>query len=245
MKLALITDPKGLPVADIFRLSYHLVLAQYVRSDDKYSQYYQQRQQGGDFLIMDNGAAEDGVLKLHELKTAAQDIRPDEIVLPDVLADKEATIALTMDPNVLDFVPPKRRAVVPQGDNPSDWLVCANYFVENLDFVTMCVPKHTERFPGGRPALLNIIKKMRWHEYYNIHLLGIWDNPYTEVKAIVKEAPWVRGLDTALPFALAQHGIELSSEKIGHISHTWGRKFDRTLAFRNISTLMALMEGYE
>lgn len=245
MKLALITDPRGFSVIDTMQLSYHLVLAQYVRSDDRYAQFYKARAMKGDFVIMDNGAAEEGVLQLHELKTAALEVMPDEIVLPDVLGDKDATIAMTMSPDVLNFVPTKRRAVVPQGSDGAEWLTCANYFVENLEFATLCVPKHAERFPGGRSHILNIIQRMGWHRSYHIHLLGVWDNPYPELKALRLAAPWARGLDTALPFALAQHGLELDQSDVGHVSHAWNKKFDKTLALQNTSTLMSLIAGYQ
>jgi len=243
MKLALITDPRGFSVVDQFQMSYHLVLAQYVRMETKYSDYYREKGERGCFLMMDNGAAENLQLKLHELKSAAELIRPDEIILPDVLADSVATLEATKNPEVLEFVPPRQRAVVPQGDTFDSWLHCANNMVNEMDFATMCVPKHTERFPGGRPTLLSTIEKLGWHKYYNIHLLGIWGNPKTELAAL-KEFKWVRGIDTAAPFAWAQHKLEIFDSDTLHVSHTWGKRFDRTLAFENVNNLWSKVWSY-
>lgn len=240
MKLALITDQKGLHIIDRFDLSYHLVLAQHILEEPRYADYYRVKHDNGDFIMMDNGAPEDELVSLEGLKRAAEMIRPDEIILPDVLADSDRTIEATTNLEVLAFVPPRQRAVTPQGNTLDEWLSCANYFVETLDFATLCIPKHTERFPNGRVGILRTIKKLGWDQDYNVHLLGVWGDPYVEVRSLVEAAPWVRGIDTAAPFALAQHKIVMTVDT-PHYSHVWGRDFNSQIAKENIETMLSIV----
>jgi hypothetical protein len=238
MKLALITDPKGFPFVKDFGLSYHLVLAQYVLEGFKYRDFYKDCHDRGDFIMLDNGAAEEGTLTIDHLVKAAEDIHADEIILPDVMGEYAKTLDLAFDSYVQSIIPPRKRAVVPQGNNIDEWMTCANYFVENMDFRTMCIPKHTERFPGGRLKILHAIKSLGWDTDYNIHLLGVWDNPVYEVATVQTEFPWVRGIDTAAPFAWAQENVLLkSTEHMGHISHVWGKSFNRETLKANIEHL--------
>jgi hypothetical protein len=244
MKLALITDPKGFKVVEMFKMGYHLVLAAEVLQSKAYRDFYREASERGQFILMDNGAAEKGTLSLSDLMKAAEAINADEIVLPDVMGDSAATFRASTNPEVLDAVPPKMRAVVPQGNTVHEWWACANLLAGNMEFATLCIPKHAERFPGGRAGILKLVHKLNWHTTYHIHLLGIWDDPWSEIASLREFRSWVRGIDTALPFALAQHGITLSSERIDHVSHTWGRKFDTALAYNNVNTLWSLVWNY-
>lgn len=248
MKLALITDPKGFKIIDMYDFAYHLVLAQYACEKDRYATYYIECRERGHFLMMDNGAAEDGSLDVDKLLEMYDYVRPDELILPDVMLDMNATVEATMNRKILDAVAPKERAVCPQGNSLDEWISCANYFVENLEFATLCVPKHLERFveQGGRNAVLNTILKAGWHMKYHIHMLGIWGDARTEILKWRKHIDWIRGIDTALPFALAQNNINLQAEKdISHVSHKWGGKLDLTLASANVNTLWEWTWGYE
>lgn len=245
MKFALITAPRGFYLVDQLQLSYHLLLAHQVLAGFKYAEFYRARHDKGDFIMLDNGAAEDGTLDIDQLMEAAELVHADEIVLPDVMGDQQATVYATMNHKVLNAIPPRRRAIVPQGNSIDEWLTCTNYFVDNLDFATLCIPKHLERFEGGRIRALEIIEKLGWHDYYNVHLLGIWSDPYKEPKYLASAAPWVRGIDSAAPLALAQAGLRLEDANIGHVSHSWTKTFSRATATRNIDIMLHLVGGYK
>lgn len=238
MKLALIADTLGFDIVDNMNLSYHLPLAQYVLKSDEYAAYYKEKSLRGDFLIMDNGAAEDGTVDLNDLIEAIRILRPDEVILPDVLKDRNATLEQSFNPTLLGVIPPKQRAVAPQGTDFESWMECAETFVGSMkDFSTICIPKHTESFEGGRMRILFQIGKMGWHRTYHIHLLGVYFNPYLEIQLARSIAPWVRGIDTAAPFAWAQASQPLNAEVNMHYSHAWGEWFDRALAIQNARTL--------
>jgi hypothetical protein len=246
MKLALITDPKGFTVVNNLELSYHLVLAQYVRNDPKYADYYKDRKSTGDFIMLDNGAAENVKLDLHELRTASEILNPDEIILPDVLFDSEATFKASTHPDVTTSIPAVKRAVVPQGNTFDEWISCAKRLITAIEFRTLCIPKHTERFEGGRVRILKEIESWKWHEHYTVHLLGVWGSPIEEIRRNYEAAPWVRGIDTAAPFAWAQHGVDITELTPAlHISHTWGKKFDKHLAYSNGLALLNAVWGME
>lgn len=245
MKLALITDPRGFNILNMMTFSYHLVLAQYVRSDPKYVDFYKERHERGDFIMIDNGAAEDVRLSVHELVAAAKDVGADEIVLPDVLGDKNATLEQTLHDITRNAVPTRMRAVCPQGESIGEWIECLQIIKDSMEFATICVPKHLERFEGGRRKVLEWLTEHYYHDRYNIHLLGVWGDPFTEMMKLKPFVSIVRGIDTALPFALAQNSIELSHEDIGHIPHRWGGKFPRALALQNANKLWEWVWSYE
>lgn len=241
MKLALITDPKGFKVLKTTGMAYHMVLAAEVLKDFKYGQFYRDEAQDGAFILMDNGAAEHGTLPIKELLMAADVVHADEIILPDTMCDVIASMRQTMDKKVLDAISPIKRAVVPQGNTVEEWWACALFYTQNLEFATLCIPKHAERWPGGRAAILQNIVEVGWHNKYNIHLLGIWGDPWLEMKSFEPYLDIVRGIDTAAPFAWAQHDHVISHpSEVYHISHTWGRRFNPTKALGNIDTLKAL-----
>lgn len=242
MKFAAITNVAGLPIVWQAHLSYHLTLAHNVLTEPEYARFYQRAHQQGHFIMLDNGAAEEGTLAVEALTDAANLIGADEIVLPDVIRDMDGTISATMDANVLKHIPPRKRAVVPQGRNADEWLSCANYFVDALEFTTLCIPKHAERYPGGRVGLLNEIKKMGWHNHYYIHLLGIHGSPHFEITALKTLAPYVRGIDSAAPFAHAQRNLHLNMNS-EHLSHVWNMHFDYGIAQSNVNTINVWASG--
>jgi hypothetical protein len=245
MKLALITDPRGFPVVRQMEFSYHLVLAQYVREDPKYVDFYFERHQRGDFIMIDNGAAESVQLHVHELVQAARDIKADEIILPDVLGDKDATLGATLHDITRNAIPARMRAVCPQGNSIEEWIECLQIMKDSLEFATVCVPKHLERFEGGRRKVLEWLTDNYYQDFYNIHLLGVWGYPYKEMMALKPYTSVCRGIDTALPFALAQSQLYLDMHLEDHVSHKWGKKLDRSLALANAQTLWEWVWEYK
>lgn len=230
MKLALITSPGGGPLITEFGLAYHMALAQYVLSDEAYAECYRTLHGRGHFIMLDNGAAENGrSMSVKQLCLAAKAIGADEIVMPDVLDNCLETIAATQ--GALDSVPVRMRAVVPQGVDWEDWEYCAKKLV-SMGCRTICIAKRYERLPGRRAQALDIIRSHDWHTTYDVHLLGCHRNPLKEICDVVEDAPWVRGIDTAAPIAYAQHAALLTDQL--HYSFEWGAPFDPGVAEFNV-----------
>ena len=231
MKLAVIT-PNPTDLCE-HRLSYHMVLAQEALRHPAYARWYYEASKRGDFIILDNGTAEGDAVTIDQLIEAANLVRADEIAMPDVLEDSEATIALHMDKHTRTLIPAKRRMIIPQGKDEDEWLSCCETLIENCPAATIGVPKHTERFVGGRSKLIGSISHGREH---NIHALGCYGNPIDEVWALTVCTNNVRGIDTGAPIAHAQH-MEQLCYYTEHRSLGWDVHYNKYVAFLNIKDL--------
>lgn len=240
MKLAAITDPNGFGTLTEMGQSFHFVLAQYVLSDPEYAAYYRLHHSKGDFVILDNGAAEGGPLPVQNLVQAAELVHADEVIVPDVLRNREKTEALVRE--AINEIPNYYRLmIVPQAEMPISWMQSCGHFVMKYDFRTIGIPKHTETFKGGRLNLLKFIEEEGINLTHDIHLLGIWKDPLSEILPIVERFPWVRSLDTAMPFAYAQHNESIQTSGINeHISHEWGQPIGLQCAVGNIAILRTI-----
>lgn len=224
MKLAVIGNNAEQRAIQEMYLGYHFVLGQELFRDEHYYYFYKNRRDLGHFIIVDNGAAEpeDERIEFGSIAHAAMEMDADEIIMPDVLRNKEATLAGTLDPDALSMVPAHKRFVVPQGRDWKEWVECLEEMKLAIDFVTVGIPKWTEELPGGRAQALKLLIKMSVPRKYNIHLLGIHSKPFMEVATAHAVFNRIRGVDTAAPFAYAQNGYHLTDDK--HFSHDWNKE---------------------
>lgn len=238
MKYAVITPPHGFDLVDQLGLGYHFTLAQYF-SDFEYASFYMRKRRQGHFIMLDNGAAELGAsISLDMLLWAADLVEPDEIVMPDVLDDYEKTLERTEA--ALGRVVPRRRAMCPQGTTWKEWTECARQMIE-MGCKTLCVAKRYEKLPGGRPHALRIVKANGWDKTHDIHLLGCYDNPMSEIYMACQVLPTLRGVDTGAAVAYAQQGVSLDHPF--HCSLEWDKSFDEDRALRNMQYYVTAHEG--
>lgn len=223
MKLATIVPTQMVDFAT--RTSgYHMLLGQELVRDMDYFRYWRNfGVKQGHFLIVDNGAAEpeEERVPFEQIVDRARELEVDEIVLPDVMRDSEATIIATMKHRHL--VPSRMRMVVPQGDSWDEWKYCLYELVDYCDPASIGIAKHLERLPGGRAFACKLIKKRGFHNRHHIHLLGIWRYPYAEPYACAKALPGIRGLDTGAPIAYMQNNAPLNDES-PHFSLDWNKQ---------------------
>lgn len=233
MKLAVITSPDGFGLLEEFRLSYHLLLAQHC-TDGAYLEYYKHLRAKGDFLILDNGAAELGEsMDFARVLEHAAVLDVDEIAMPDVLGNSDETLKLFLQ--YCPYVPERRRMAIPQGRNFDEWTTCLNEML-----IAGCrsigVAKRYEQWVGGRAQLLEYLEVIDAHRSYDVHLLGCYKRPSDELTGLNRAFPWIRGADTAAPFAYAQAGVNIYLGE--HVSHDWYGEFDAGLARTNIYNLL-------
>lgn len=239
MKYALITPPSGKWLLSNYDLAYHFVLPQYL-DDQEYRRMYQVHASHGHFLMMDNGAAEMGEsVPVDWLASWANTIRADEIVMPDVLDDCNATLRRTHE--ALEFFPPRARAFCPQGKTWDEWEHCASRMV-SMGGATLCIAKRYERLPGGRVHALQLIKRHKWDEKFNIHLLGIDTNPIAEIIAAREVYAAIRGVDSAAAIAYAQTGRALDCGE--HVAVDWNAPFDDAQAVSNVLSILEACDAY-
>lgn len=235
MKLALIGAPNTFDVVERFHLGYHLVLAQECLRDKTYLNYYKLLHRDGHFIILDNGAAEMGKsLDFGQVLDVAADLQPDEIVMPDVLGDYGDTLRQTAIG--CTAVPENKRLMVPQGEDWIEWGKCLTEMIR-LGCATIGIAKRYEALAGGRLRALE--KFCRADVHVNVHLLGCYQDPIEEMQRVMGVYPWVRGIDTAAPFAHAQHRLNMSG-LVGHIPYEWGAYFDKQQADINIRYMLTV-----
>ena len=204
MKIALITP---IDLLDLAALSdYHLLLPQ-LFLNKRYREFYDDVP---GFKILDNGANEDFVTDFRELQDIAHAWSVDEIVVPDILGDCNATIDLARSfekyaqPN--DF----RYVGVAQGRTLSEVVKCITYFEHNEWVSTLALPRvlntihKTQRFNLIEP----IAKEYRFDA---IHCLGAssWIREVVAIDAL----GIVRGMDTSLPVVLGLDGRSLADDQ--------------------------------
>lgn len=244
MKYALIgdsqIDTQGL--INNYGGAYHLVLAQYMLRDRAYMTAYKLRHAQGHFIMLDNGAAELGQsISFEHVMHVADELLPDEIIMPDVLGDGEATAQATF--NSLRKVNENYRAVVPQGRTWDEWEYCLKRLLM-FGCRTICIAKRYERLPGGRAHALNLIQSMDAHRSHHIHLLGFNSEPLAEIRSALAAFSMVRGVDSAAPFAYAQDKKLIESPD--RSSYQWDKPFCHSYAVANIRTIRnACMGDYK
>lgn len=239
MRLAVIAPPNMLDRYCV-HTHYQMALARKVLADPAYARFYKDRNACGDWVIMDNGAAEEGTLNPEQLAKAAYLCHANEIVAPDVINDRYATMELY--DNWYHKLPNGyHKMVVPQGSDVAEWMECASYMLGTADVQTIGVSKYHRT---DRRVLLRTIERAGWHTRgVEFHLLGVAQAP-RDVIAIAREFPWIRGIDTAAPVAYGLVGqMPDGYEHSGHIGLNWdsaappvGSLLD-TLILRNIEVM--------
>jgi len=150
------------------------------------------------FKMLDNGAYEGGAIDFDDLLMMAEGLHVDEIVIPDVIKDKDATLK-----NVhvlIKKVPDEFKiAVVPQGKTVAEFLECFHKLSKMPNVDTICFPKWLGPL---RPMVIHYLHKNERLSYrFNYHLMGL-DNP---LELYTYEGLGIRSVDTSMPFTYAYH----------------------------------------
>lgn len=197
------------------------MLVEATREHTPYIDFYKERAQNGDFIILDNGVWETGKsVTDNDLLSAADHLGASEVVIPDVMRDAESTLTLASG-----FINTYRRRYhslshegrrprlmfVPQGANFHEWLDCyyrgINKFGQYID--TIGIPKWlgcmTPDNYQGRGLLLSA-PAMQFFARFDYHLLGV--NTLSELEYLrlydQRLLAHIRSADTSLPFVMAQ-----------------------------------------
>lgn len=233
MKLAVIAPPQGEKLVE--KQGYNLALAQYILRDEDYLRMMIKHRHNDHFIMLDNGAAEGEIVTPEELITAANMIDADEVLLIDELKDPIHTVRWHLDSKILNAVPPRYRAVIPQGSTWEEWKWCLNEILVAIEFNTLCLPKHLERLSGGRKKAMRYLATLGLDRKYDIHLLGCQKNPIKEINDAASETKWIRGIDTAAPVAYAQKRLPIDGRQRSSLE--WHERIYLKYAKSNIQIL--------
>jgi len=202
--------------AQVLSIGSHFALGQHVAGNMAYHHLFLKAHSWGSFVMVDNGAAEkdEDRVDFETIYESCKDFA-DEFVMPDVLKDGAETFSLTG--RYLHLVPARQRAICPQGSTWSEWSTWLDAMVNAFPCATICIPKHLETLPGGRANALDMIEDRGLQYRYYIHLLGIWGDPYEEIRAVCR--PYVRSIDSGIAMAYSLKGASLTMSSKHYALH--------------------------
>lgn len=193
---------------------YHMCLAQLAKEDRVYADFFKQRAMEGKYVLLDNGAAEATTTSIEDLLMLASSIGASEVILPDVLGDKEKTLELT--DKAYEYWKTVQHVVgimvVPQGKDLKEWKECAKMMVQRYPGADFGIPKVLAKVdPFGRYDAIEYLSgemDMAAHEG-EIHLLGCNEQPMV-VKTIFDKFERVRGMDSSFAYLCTKAATPIS-----------------------------------
>lgn len=216
MRLCLI-PPRGLE-RYVLESDYHLTLGiPSCMGNKDYLNVYGQAKLRGDKITMDNGAAEGSPIVLETMNEYAKIIRANEIVLPDVLGNRDRTVDaienyLAKYPRIHTLY--KCMAVV-QGTGLRQLIWMVHYLADRKEIKTLGLPRILTQSLGKEEAsvridLANTIERLHPGRF-EIHFLGANPQWPGELLAVSRYAGHVRSMDTSMPFNYALCGRRVTS----------------------------------
>ncbi len=230
---------------------YQLMLPQLL-TNPEYCDAYDEFTARGDYVIMDNGAAEGKAFADDYLLGQATLFKVSELAIPDVLGDTEETYArmemfLAHVQQNLGSPFPFKFGLVAQGRDRREALdlvykVVGSRWVDDIKtiFIPRLLVSEDDRF-----VRINIAEEL-WDEFgdrFDLHMFGsspVWPR---EILAIQAEAPFVRGIDTSLPFNMTHKKLSVmnggNSTRPSDYFDLEAEEFDPVLLDRNVGTYLS------
>lgn len=184
---------------------YHLVLAHWAQKSKPYRDYYRERAEAGDHIILDNSAHELGSGKdAQSLGRLFKQLLAKELILPDRLFFGDETVELSRRAyeTLHKTVHPSHYVVVPQGRTVEEWAACLNQLFRYGRVVG--ISKDYEVWPGGLPELVARAQRICGVSLAGIHILGC-PRDLGQLR-VLSQMPIVRGIDSAKPLSMALEG---------------------------------------
>ena len=186
----------------------------------KYLDFYRKRVEAGDFVILDNGAAEDVIYGAKHLHTLADDFGPTEIVVPDTIGDPNETLAKAMGFTRFAMPSKYQYMFVLQGRNMDEVLQCLRTVHKSVwasYITTLGIPRHfaTTINKHFRVNFFEFLLAEAFDEVFEIHFLGAnnWIREAVLLAELADGRPNVRGLDTSLPIYMGLEGSYIGKEE--------------------------------
>ena len=215
MKLALIPPFQFLD--DVFVTNTQMMLPHLISHESYANRYRGFGELNSQFVIMDNGAAEDESIKDTELVAKAIEFRVDEVVAPDYLGESDFTVAKTIA--FIQYCRGKYAGahtpigIVAQGVDAIDALWCIMEILnkESDAISTIYIPRLLVKGYYDLTRLRIAAKVSMHYPDKNIHFLGAsakWPGEIIEAA----RSGIVRSIDTSMPYMYAKLGMELDKE---------------------------------
>lgn len=223
------------------------ILAQLYKKYPEYRSWVKRMKQEGKFLIMDNGAGDEGeVIGKEELFEMTLEVQPNEVIPTDVLYDSFETIK-----NLKWFIEKKKKFLslentkifaVPQGDTFEEYMSCYDLMIKMKEVTTIglskkAVPhvmiKDVEKDQGiafSRNKLFNHLRStLRLRK--DIHCLGMSD---PREYLMYSRSLIMRSTDSCYPILAALNDLNLEKSIDNKRIPTPANYFESTLTKKQI-----------
>ena len=247
MKTALICPPHLLEKY-ASQTKYHLALPHLFRLE-KYQEFYQTKSDDGDFVILDNGAAEGFAYGAKHILTLADLINADEVVVPDAMGDANETLALAQ--YFARYAKPDHQYMfVIQGTTMEEVLFCLRALDNGNSFMyvtTLGIPRHLYYIePTARAQITEWLIRENFHLRYDIHFLGAnpWMDEPTVLNDLTTGLEGFRGMDTSLPIYMGLEGrrIDVADQYMQRPEDFFTRTDDNPMVQVNINKYLSWFE---
>ena len=180
-------------------------------TNPEYLHAFRLASESGNYIILDNGAAEGVETPWRDLLEQAETYNVDEIVLPDVLGDAEETLRRIKD--VLFGAPRQfRYMAVAQGGDGREVREMIEYLCTLGNIDTIGIPRHlVGTNPHARVELVDWMRIQGLSSIREIHLLGMHPSFPAELDLFRQEklCGYIRTVDTSMPFVAALNNRNL------------------------------------
>lgn len=213
----------------------YFCLAHHFFNDTNYKEYFLRlrKERPDAFITLDNGAAEESLVTEEVLLAVVEDLRPNEVIAPDVLFDIKQTLA-----NFYSFLEKLvSRGLVahtnifacPQGSTRGEWLTCYKEMVENnyvscIGLSKIAIPKCWNDVTGdkliaaSRTACVLELKQSN-ALLKPCHLLGMGEHDEFDFY-LNNKIPNIRSSDSCYTVLAAINGIDFTTGDVTRIPTT-------------------------
>ena len=217
MRIALIPPIQNLEYVKRGHMA--MALTHFVLSNPEYAKFYRKLNM---FKILDNSAYEDQLCDIEKVLEAAEMIKADEVILPDIILDGQKTIESTED--ALSIIRKKRLVrqyrwmAVPQGKTREEWWKCFKHLNRHASINTIglsklsCPVAFNNTITNARLEITAGIEKegiASGKKAY--HLLG---GSYQLLTEVMCQPAWIRSIDTSAPFEFSKRERRLDRVKV-------------------------------
>ena len=226
MKIFVIPPLRHLDLAHMGDKVYY-ALAHLYYQHKHYRQFFKAAVKRGDFVTLDNSAAEKSLVTEDILIEIVKDLKPSEVIAPDILFDKNKTLKA-----LIRFIKRLKKEnlnkvdvfAVPQGKTRKEWLECYKEMLNNpyvqviglSKISTSCFVRGAKPDQSIKEARNNCVRYLKKHKMLTkpVHCLGQGDP--TEFLAY-KGMKMLRSTDSCNPIWSAVNDIEFGKGKFKRV----------------------------
>lgn len=222
---------------------YYFCLAHHYIGSSSYRDYFLnlRKSRSDAFICLDNGCAEESTVTEDDLLFVVEELKPNEVVAPDVLFDRKHTLSnfysFLEKMKEFNYIKHTSLFACPQGDTKEEWLSCYETMVKNshvtcIGLSKIAIPVCWNNVRGDKMIGLSRNQCIRELKDRNIiikplHLLGMGEHDEFEFY-LINKIPNIRSSDSCYTVLAAINGIDFEQGDITRIPTT-NEYFDVTL----------------